>query len=97
MSVQRIEQESRTARIELRVVPSEKETVELAAKLSGCNTSEFTRYATLEAAQRTIEELLPIELSKLDFETVLNLDSQNRQPNEALVAAASRYKKRTGR
>jgi len=96
MSVRRIEQESKSARLELRLVPSAKETVELAAQLTGCNTSEFVSRAAIEAANKAIEDLLPLELSKRDFDTAANLIANPRQPNEALKKAAERYRARTG-
>jgi uncharacterized protein (DUF1778 family) len=96
MSVQRLEKDNKSERIELRVVPSDKATVELAAQLTGCNTSEFVSRATMEAANKAIEDLLPLELSKRDFDTASTLIANPRLPNEALKKAAERYRARNG-
>lgn len=90
-------QNKKNRRVELRFGTAAVERVHLAAQLSGRKPNEFIQDAALEAANKAIERHLNIEISMRDAELFANTILNPRQPNEALKAAADRYRRRTGK
>ena len=83
----------RSERLDARVTPAEKETIERAANLRGTSYSDFVRMAVREAALNTIREhevlTLDEESRKAFVEALLNPPG----PNQKALAAAKRFKK----
>lgn len=83
----------RSERLDARVTPEEKETIETAANLRGTSSSDFIRMAVKEAALNTIREyeLLTLnqESRKIFIEALLNPP----KPNPKALAGAKRFKK----
>src|ERR1700756_4531981 len=82
----------RTERLDARVTPEEKETIETAANLRGTSYSDFVRMALKEAALNTIREhevlALNQESRRVFIEALLNPP----KPNEKALAAAKRFR-----
>jgi len=83
-------------RLEARIRPEDKRSLERAAELSGRNLTEFVVSAACEAAQLTIQR----------YEGMMLMDARDRKafvavmlappvPNDKLRAAAARYRKAT--
>jgi uncharacterized protein (DUF1778 family) len=83
----------RSERLDARVTPEEKETIETAASLRGTSSSDFVRMAVREAALNTIREhevlTLNQESRRVFIEALLNPP----KPNQKALAAAKRFKK----
>ena len=84
---------ARSERLDARVTPEEKETIETAANLRGVSYSDFVRMAVKEAALSTIREhevlTLNQESRRVFIEALLNPPA----PNPRALAAAKRFKK----
>jgi uncharacterized protein (DUF1778 family) len=96
-SRQNIEFENKkTARLEVRVVPEIKETIEVAARLTGVTYSDFIVASALQAANQAIEKQNLIRLSQDDAERFVDSFLNPKSPSKELREAAKRYRKRTG-
>ena len=86
----------RSARLDARVSPKEKDLIEAAASLRGISVTDFLRTTVTDAAQRVIREsevLTLAERSRTIFvEALLNPP----KPNAAALAAARRFKREVG-
>jgi uncharacterized protein (DUF1778 family) len=80
-------------RIDLRLTPETKETIEKAAMISGQSLTDFVVAATTERAREVIRESDAIVLSARDFARVLAALDTPPEPSPALRRAAERYKK----
>lgn len=84
------------ARINVRLDGDLKQTIEKAAAALGQTLSEFTVSTVVREARQVIQETQFTRLSDRDRDAFLSaLDARDSKPNEALKAAAKRYKKRT--
>lgn len=88
--VVRQEIEQKTARLDLRLEPQERATIEKAAKLSGRSLSEFVLHAAYQAALANIESEVVLRLSRRDSESLLAALGAPPEPNAALLRAAGR-------
>jgi len=86
----------KTERLEARVTPEEKETIETAALLRGTSVTDFLVMTAKEAAVRTIREnevLILAERSRRIFvEALLNPPA----PTEKALVAADRFRAEVG-
>lgn len=82
-----------TARLEARISPDTKALLQKAADLEGRTLTDFV-VATVQAeALRVIEQHQTLKLNLEDSEAFVNALLNPPQPNDALKAAAQRYKK----
>lgn len=88
--VVRQEIEQKTARLDLRLEPQERVTIEKAAKLSGRSLSDFVVHAAYQAALANIESEVVLRLSRRDSESLLAALDDPAEPNAALLRAAGR-------
>ena len=96
MALQHNETESKkTARLEARVTPEIKQTIETAARLTGVTYSDFMVSSALQAAHLAIEQHHVIRLSQKDAEFFVDSLLNPKGPSQKLMAAAKRYRKRT--
>jgi uncharacterized protein (DUF1778 family) len=83
-------------RLEARVNPEEKKTIEMAARIRGTTVTEFVVSSAKEAALRAIREnevlVLNEQARKVFVETLLHPP----KPNAKALAAARRLKKEIG-
>ncbi len=84
---------TKTARLELRVTPSQKELIERAAAIKGRSTTDFVFSAAQEAANRTLREYEQMSLMKRDREVFVAALLKAPEPSDRLKAAARHYKK----
>ncbi len=85
------------ARINVRLPRELKQTVEQAAAALGQSVSEFTVSTVLREARQVLQDARITKLTNRDRDLFLAaLDDTTAKPNEALKAAARRYKKRMG-
>jgi uncharacterized protein (DUF1778 family) len=80
-------------RVDLRLTPETKKTIEKAAMISGQSLTDFVVAATTERAREVNRESDAITLSERDRERVLAALDNPPQPSPALKRAAARYKK----
>lgn len=80
-------------RIYVRVSKDLKLLLEHAAEVSGRNLSEFVVKSAYDAAQKTIKDFARIRLAEQDRDVFLAALSNPPAPNDALKAAAKRYRK----
>ena len=84
------------ARINVRLSSDLKKTIEEAAAALGQTVSDFTISTVVREAREVIQQAQFTRLSNRDRDTFLAaLDNSDAKPNDALKAAAHRYKKRT--
>lgn len=84
------------ARINVRLAGELKQIIEQAASALGQTVSEFTVSTAVREARQVIHEAQFTRLSNRDRDAFLAaLDETNLKPNDALKAAARRYRKRT--
>ena len=84
------------ARINVRLASDLKQIIEEASAALGQTVSEFTVSTLVREARQVIQEAQFTKLSNRDRETFLAaLEATHSKPNDALKAAARRYKKRT--
>jgi uncharacterized protein (DUF1778 family) len=80
-------------RLEARVSPEEKKTIEMAARIRGTSVTDFVVMSAREAALKAIRENEVLELGerarKVFVEALLNPPT----PNPKALAAAKRWKK----
>jgi uncharacterized protein (DUF1778 family) len=85
------------ARLNVRLTPGIKRTIEAAAAELGQTVSDFAISTLVQAARQVIRERNVTRLSERDRKHFLAmLDDESTRPNKALVAAAKRYKKQVG-
>ena len=83
------------ARINVRLDSELKQIIEEAAAALGQTVTEFTVSTVVREARQVIQETQFTRLSNRDRDRFLAaLDATDSKPNEALKAAARRYKKR---
>ena len=87
---------ARDARLDFRLQSEHKRLIEQAAVASGQTVSEFALSRVLDAARETVERATTTQLNRRDREAFLALISEDSEPNEALQAAAERYRRRGG-
>lgn len=87
-------QERRSERLEVRVPPSLHGRVTQAAALRGQTVAAFVTAAVQDAAQRAIEDAETTRVARGDFEQLLAALDAAGEPNDALRAAAARYRAR---
>lgn len=84
------------ARLNFRLAPEIKQTIEEAAAQLGQSVSDFAVSTLIQVARRVIREQNTTQLSERDRKRfVAMLDDESTKPNKALTAAAKRYKQRT--
>ena len=76
--------QTKTGRIDIRLMPSDKDALELAASLKRMSLSQYILSAALEAARNDIEKEERIKLSEEEFNTLLSLLENPPEPTEAL-------------
>ena len=81
----------RTERLDARVTPEEKETIETAATLRGTSASDFLRMVAKEAALTAIREHEILTLSRRSREVFVEALLNPPAPNEKAIAAAKRF------
>lgn len=77
-------QSARSRRLDLRIAADEKELIERAAALSGNNTADFVRSATLQAAREAIRSHDVIELTSESSRVFVEALINPPEPNEHL-------------
>ena len=83
------------ARINVRLSSDLKQTIEEAAAALGQTVSEFTISTVVREARQVIQDARITQLSNRDRDVFLALLGEtNPQPNDALKAAARRYRRR---
>lgn len=88
---------TRGARLEVRISPAQKGVLQRAAALSGCTLWEFVVASAHEAASKVIEDHELIRLSRAEQAAFVKSLLAPRAPGAALRKAAAAYKKRFGR
>lgn len=91
-----VESSARDAWLDFRLQSEHKRLIEQAAVASGQTVSEFALSRLLDAARETVERATTTQLSRRDREAFLALISEDSEPNQALQAAAERYRRRGG-
>ena len=85
-----------SARLNVRLASDLKETIEEAASVQGQTLTEFTIATTVREARRVLRDAQVTNLSRKDRDSFFAaLEAADAKPNDALKAAARRYKKRT--
>lgn len=84
---------TKTARLEIRVTPDQKELIEQAAAINDRSTTDFVFSAAQEAANRTLREYDQMSLTKRDREAFVATLIEAPAPSDRLKAAARRYKR----
>jgi len=94
----RIAEETRSERLEQRIKPTVKKTIEIAAAMSGTDTSDFVVTAAYEAALRRLEGARLTELAGEDAERFFAaLDrAEAKEPTKAMKRAMGQYGKQVG-
>ncbi len=88
---------SRGARLEARISPTQKSVLQRAAALSGRTLSEFVVASAQEAASKVIQEHELIRLSRAEQTAFVKALLSPRAPSANLRKAAAAYKKRIAR
>lgn len=86
----------RRARVHLRMDGRAKRTLERAAAYEETTVSRFVLSSAMAAAERVIESREKIILPATDWDTFYDALLNPPEPNEALRAAARRYRERIG-
>ena len=84
--------DKKDARISARVPYKVKETIDIAAQLSGATTNQFMAQAAYQAAHRLIEQERITQLTAEDTLRLLNILDNPPQPTIKLKKAVSAYK-----
>jgi uncharacterized protein (DUF1778 family) len=93
---QRLREPARLERLEARLSPDVKAIIQRAAYLTDRSLSDFVVTSALEAAKQTIHEHEVIVLSAHDSELFVEALLNPPGPNDALLAAADRYREQFG-
>ena len=80
------------ARLSARVPARVKETIKLAAELSGATETQFMAQAAYHAAQQVIEQERVVRLSNADTVAFLDMLDNPPSPNNKLTSAVAAYK-----
>ncbi len=80
------------ARLDFRLRKDAKETIELAARITGQSLSEFAVSTLVQSAMETIAKHDTTRLSNRDRGLFLALLDADAEPNQALKQAAERYR-----
>lgn len=80
-----------------RMAPDEKEIVDRAAALTGCNTTDFVRSAALAAARETIRRHEVITLTAEGSRVLVEALIGSPEPNEHLRALVEEFGATVGR
>jgi uncharacterized protein (DUF1778 family) len=83
----------RSARLDARVSPKEKELIEAAAGLRGISVTDFLRTAVTDAAHRIIRESEVLTLAERSRKIFVEALLSPPKPNDAAIAAARRFKR----
>ena len=81
----------RTARIEARISPEQKQTFERAAEIEGVTLTDFAVSSMQRAAIQVFKDHAMITLSNRDQQAFVEALMNPPEPNEALRSAAKRY------
>jgi uncharacterized protein (DUF1778 family) len=87
-----VAEQTKRARIELRVTSDIKLLAEHAAALTGLSLTDFVIQSIREMAEQVIEQQQIIRLSAQDSMIFADVVLNQHEPNEALKAAADRYR-----
>jgi uncharacterized protein (DUF1778 family) len=87
---------NQSARLDFRLSPEQKSLIERAARITGQTVSGFATTILLRAAEDAIERETHRTLSDRDAAGFLAMLDSAEGPNDALKAAAERYKARRG-
>ncbi len=86
------------ARLNVRLPSDLKQTIEQAAAVLGQSITDFTVSTVVREARHVIQDAQVTRLSNRDRDAFLDaLESADTKPNNALKAAARRYKKRAAK
>lgn len=88
------ESPARDARLDFRLQSEHKRLIEQAAVASGQSLSEFALSHLIEAAREAVDQATTTQLNRHDRDAFLALISADAEPNEALKAAADRFRRR---
>lgn len=86
----------RTERLDARLTPEEKQTIETAAGLRGTSASDFVRMALKEAALSTIREYESLTLAQRSREVFVEALLNPASPNDKATAAVKRLREEIG-
>lgn len=84
----------KSARLETRVSPEQKELIERAAAYSGRSVSDFVVAHIEVAAKRVVEEYERLKLDKQQSRTLVEALLAPKRPNSKLHAAVQEYRQR---
>ncbi len=87
---------TKSARFEARIPATQKQMLERAASLRGTSLTDFVLGSAQEAATKTIKDFEMLTLHDEAREVFVNALLNPPAPNEALQAAADRYRKNVG-
>lgn len=87
------QQNRKDERVNFRVSSAMKSVLVRAAEVSGRTLTDFIAFSAFSAAQKTIEEAGQLRLAEEDRVVFLDALSNPPAPNDALKAAAARYRK----
>lgn len=87
---------TRDARLGFRLQAEHKRLIEQAAAASGQSVSKFALSHLLDAAREAVDQATTTRLSQRDREAFLAVILEDPEPNEALRAAADRYRRPSG-
>ena len=87
---------TRTARLDMRLTPQDKEALEQAAALSGQPLTSFALTTLLEKARTMIAECQNITLSRRDMKRFFEILEADVEPSPALKAAVRKYREGRG-
>jgi uncharacterized protein (DUF1778 family) len=87
---------TKPARFEARIPSAQKQILERAANLRGTTLTDFVLGSAQEAATKTIKDFEMLTLCEEAREVFVNALLNPPAPNEALRAAAGRYRKSVG-
>ena len=85
---------ARDARLDFRLTSENKRLIEQAATLTGQSLSDFAVANLVRVAQETVQQASITRMSLRDRDAFLKIIESQTEPNEALKAAAQRYKRR---
>lgn len=85
----------RTARLEMRLTPEQKELLERAAAVAGLDLTAFALSVLTDRAFEVLERQTRTELSRRDQKRFLGIIESDEEPAPALKKAARKYRKRS--
>jgi uncharacterized protein (DUF1778 family) len=89
--VRELQSETRSERLEQRIKPTMKQMIELAAMLTGTDTSEFVTMAAFQAAIERIREMRRIQLTAEQAATFFAAIEKPRPPTQELRDLMARH------